>query len=367
MRYTSFAALAIISTTAAAQSSVTLYGVADIGVQHARQGAASVNVVSGGGNSAPSRIGFRGTEDLGGGLTAGFVLEAGMNVDNGSFGTTSANNQTAAPAAGLVFNRRSYLSLRSRDLGELRLGREYVPSYWNVSSQYDPFTNVGAGAMSHLTSGALNQISTTFIQTGIRASNSVSYQTPDRFDGFFAQTMLAFGENASNVALPAGPDDGNYSGIRAGYARKDFDVAIAWGKTKRLAGDVSVANLAAAYDFGSFRLTGTLFSDNRDTAVPATAANQSRGWAIAASIPVGAGYIPLSYGTVRDNRALPTGNAKASQLAIGYVYKLSKRTSLYATAATIINKGGANVTGGNVPGVANARWSGQDVGVRVDF
>lgn len=368
MKHAAFAlTLGALSATIHAQSSLTIYGVADVGLQHARQGPASATVLQGGGASAPSRLGFRGTEDLGSGLTAGFLLESGLNVDSGTFGATSSDNQTSGTSTGLVFNRRSYVSLSSRTFGEIRLGREYVPTYWNVSSSYDPFINVGAGALSHLTSGPLNQISTGFIQTGIRASNSLSYNTPADLGGFFAQGMVALGENPSNAAAPVGRDDGKHMGLRVGYAGRQFDIAAAQGKTRRRAGDVSVTNFAGSWDFGFARVRVSLFRDSREAVVAPTAANKSQGWMLAATIPVGGGYIPVSYSTTRDNRVLPSGHARATQLAVGYVYSLSKRTSLYATWATITNKNGAAVSGGNVAAVANARWTGQDVGMRVDF
>ena len=80
-----------------------------------------------------SRLGFRGTEDLGGGMSASFWLEAGVNNDDGTGAATSTNNQAiAAPAPavagtqGLTFNRRSTVSLAG-GWGELRLGRDYTP------------------------------------------------------------------------------------------------------------------------------------------------------------------------------------------------------------------------------------------------
>ena len=82
------------------------------------------------GANASSRVGFRGTEDLGGGLAAGFWLESGITQDSGA---------TALAA----FSRRSTVSL-SGGFGELRLGRDYVPSYWN-ESVFDPMGAVGVG------------------------------------------------------------------------------------------------------------------------------------------------------------------------------------------------------------------------------
>ncbi|WP_230681514.1 porin [Paracidovorax cattleyae] len=69
-----------------AQSSLTVFGAIDATVQHASQGGASVNRLNGSGGNQISRLGFRGVEDLGGGLSAGFVLDMGLNIDTGTGG-----------------------------------------------------------------------------------------------------------------------------------------------------------------------------------------------------------------------------------------------------------------------------------------
>lgn len=124
----------------AAQSSITVFGVIDAGVSHystksrswgptlPRQVTQSQTVLSPSGY-ASSRLGFRGTEDLGGGLSAGFWLEAPLSNDTGG---GIAN-----------FGRRSTLSL-SGPFGELRLGRDYTASFWN-DAVFDPFSVNGVG------------------------------------------------------------------------------------------------------------------------------------------------------------------------------------------------------------------------------
>jgi predicted porin len=127
----SLIALAVLAASGAAmaQSSVTLFGVVDATVRYV-DGGTSGNIWSltnSGYNS--SRLGFRGTEDLGGGLSASFWLEAGVNNDNGTGSATSTNNTVAGSASantgtqGLTFNRRSTVSLAG-SWGELRLGRD---------------------------------------------------------------------------------------------------------------------------------------------------------------------------------------------------------------------------------------------------
>ena len=146
------AALALGAGTACAQaSSVTLFGLIDTNVSHLRSsGNGNLNIVGSDGNLS-SRIGFRGTEDLGGGLKAGFWMEAAINPDVGTGGSTNANNQPsgASNSGGLTFGRRSTVSLMGESWGELRLGRDYVPGFWNLSA-FSPFGTNGIGSSSFL-------------------------------------------------------------------------------------------------------------------------------------------------------------------------------------------------------------------------
>ena len=129
----------LLAGVASAQSSVTLFGVVDATVSATVRAKASSRqarqLTNSGYNS--SRLGFRGTEDLGGGLAASFWLEAGVNNDDGTGAATSSNNQRVGTTSahrsgtqGLTFNRRSTVSL-SGGFGELRLGRDYTPTFWN--------------------------------------------------------------------------------------------------------------------------------------------------------------------------------------------------------------------------------------------
>jgi predicted porin len=110
------AGLVAVAATASAQSSLTLYGVVDLGIRYVKNGNASVTSLASGGNNT-SRIGLRGSEDLGDGLRAGFQLESGLNADTGTPQDSSR-----------FWNRRSTVSLL-RSLGELRLGRAYTVTY----------------------------------------------------------------------------------------------------------------------------------------------------------------------------------------------------------------------------------------------
>ena len=365
------AALAVVGA-ASAQSSVTLFGVADANYQNARQNGVTVNRLVGSGSTNSSRLGFKGVEDLGGGLAASFWLEAGVNIDNGTGGGTTLNNQAAAAGtgnAGLVFNRRSTVSLTSASMGELRVGRDYTPMFWNLTV-FDPFGTVGAGDSTSLSISALNQSSTT--QTSIRASNSIGYFLPSNIGGVYGQFMYAFGENASNAAGGTSKD-GNVTSFRLGYGNGPLDIALGYGNTKLASGDVTLVNAGVSYNFGVATVMGQLFNDRKNNTVVG-AANRSNGWLLGANIPVGAGTIPVSIGSVKDNNntlaTLPGvafGNDKVTKFAIGYVYNLSKRTALYTTYGTLSNSGPVAVSGGGTAAAVGQRWSGLDLGLRHSF
>ena len=134
--------LLLLAAPLAQAQSATVFGVADLAVRRVdNQGRGATSSVVSGSNST-SRLGFRGTEDLGGGLYAGFHLEHGIAMDTGS----PAN-------ATLFFDRRSTVSLGHKAWGEIRAGRDFVPTY-NNWSRYDPFSYVGAA-------GAINFVSST--------------------------------------------------------------------------------------------------------------------------------------------------------------------------------------------------------------
>lgn len=356
------AAMTVVGV-ASAQSSVTVYGVLDAAISYYRgegSGSKTLMTTSGYNNS---RLGFLGREDLGGDMSASFVLEAGINNDTGAGQSTNTNNQPsgATPIGGLAFNRRSTVSL-SGPFGEVRLGRDYTPSFWNLLV-YDPFkVGVGTGTMS-----VQGSTSTVF-----RASNSVGYFTPGcavaTCTGLYGQVMYAMGENPSGTATSS---DGRYVGARIGYGSGPFNIAFGTGVTKNAAAsDFTQTNLGASYDFGPAQVMGQW--GIHKTGAPITAlggGTKATHYTLGARIPLGSGYIPVSYTHVSRNDAK---NGAASKVAIGYVYNLSKRTALYTTYASISNKNGmalgvnSGLDAGPNP-VANGAASGIDFGITHRF
>ena len=331
------------------------------------EGAGSrLQLVSGG--NTQSKLGFRGREDLGGGTYAAFELEAGLGADSGLGQATNANNQAVTgPASppntqGLTFNRKSFVSLLG-PWGDVRLGRDYVPTFWQLFA-YDPFrTGVGFGSVTTQGGSPITQL---------RASNSIGYFTPGCYSfqckGFFAQAMYALGENASGAANAY---DGKAAGLRVGYGAAQWDVSAGQTKTWNAAiGDFTQTVVGGAYDNTAFRLMA--LAGEHKTGLPVAALNNGTKapfWQVGAFIYVGPGYIPVAYTRVKRNDAQ---DSSASKIAIGYVYNLSKRTAVYSTYAHIDNNkamaipvnAGADAGPTPLPG---RNSSGIDLGIRHNF
>lgn len=361
-KYTALAALALVCAGASAQSSVTIYGIVDATLM-VGQGATANKTQLGNSGNTTTRLGFRGTEDLGGGLAAGFILEAGFNNDDGSGAATNPNNQgkynaatgkftaNAAGGGGLTFNRRSMLTLAG-SAGELRLGRDYTPHYWQYV-YFDPFTMNGVGA-SQIYAGSLGG------PTLVRASNSIGYVLPKGLGGFYGQAQVYFGENSGSEAAPIGKKDGNGVSARLGYEAGPLNVAVAAGRAQvAFPGNITTVNAGLSYNFGAIKLSAMYDSDKVGDAAKST------GYLLGANMPIGAGELRASYSQsrVKINGTSP----EARKYSVGYVHNLSKRTALYGTASYLNNKGGASYALNGATTAANASSKGLDFGIRHSF
>jgi predicted porin len=349
-----------LAGTAFAQSNVTLFGAVDLAVAHG-SGSSSSQTQLANGYLAASRLAFKGFEDLGGGLKAGFWIEAGFNADTGSGQITNTNNQSTGVAGngGMTWNRRSHVSLGG-NWGEIRLGRDFVPQYLNIAD-FDPFDLSGSGGSQVLNSAITGP-------TLVRASNSVSYLYGHGFNaaaigygpggfsgsGFQFHAMYYLGENPSGTATSK---DGTGYGVRAVYSTGKFTVSGAVAQTRYAAGDVRQNNAGASYDFDAVRVMG-MYEWDRNGAVSA------RGWLAGALVPAGVGTIRVAYSRYGTDAA---GSPRAKKWAVGYVHALSKRTALYTAAAHVSNEGAsASALNGAVtaPGQSS---NGFDFGVRHSF
>jgi predicted porin len=335
-----------VSALAQAQSNVTLFGVLDVAARYTKNGDNKVKSLASNG-AQTSRLGVRGVEDLGGGLRAGFWLETGLNPDTG----TQSDNAR-------FWNRRSTVSLMG-GFGELRLGRDLTPTY-NGFSEYDVFGTNGVADASKFA----NRFDTN-VDTTVRADNLVSYFLPRSFGGLYGQASVAAGEGTGGK---------KYYGGRLGYAAGPLDVSASYGQTEvtPLAGtredDYKIGSIGASYDFKIVKVMGfasqARYADAKQTSIN-----------LGALVPLGQGAVRLSYTDANASGRLPNGasieNNDATQVAVGYVYDLSKRTALYTTLARVDNDNAANFVVDRNPALAspnNGRDStGFEVGIRHRF
>jgi predicted porin len=348
------AALTAISAVAFpcwAQSSVSVFGILDAAARSvSNEGKGSIrSLVSGAGNT--SRLGFRGSEDLGGGLSAGFHLEHGIAVDTGA----QANST-------LFWDRRATLSLVSKSLGELRAGRDFVPTY-TAWVRYDPFAYVGVAASSILLgSSPTGPASGLGSPPNLRAGNAVQYILPSGLAGFDGALMVTAGEGGKAT-------DGQHKhrAGRVGYTRGGFSASAALAQTEN---DLTAGNkfkdttFGARYDFGFARFSLARrefkFKDARQTS-----------WLASGTVPVGGHELKWMFMRADVDGKVGTtdvGANDARHVGLGYVHHLSKRTALYATAARINNDGKANfaISGGPTL-VAGSTSTGYEAGMRHSF
>lgn len=300
------AALTAFAGVASAQSSVTLFGVVDLNVRNTKTGSTSLKSVSQDG-SYSSRLGFRGVEDLGGGLRAGFWIEGALNPDTGGTGQN--------------WQRRSTLSLMG-GFGEVRLGRDYTPTFWNYTV-FDPFGTNGVANMASAVNSTFG-LATTFV----RANNTVGYFLPT-LGGVYGQVQVAAGEGATG---------NKYMGGRVGYAGGPVNVAGAWGKTYKtgaMLNDYTDVNVGASFNAGVVTVMGQYSKRDYSTA------NQKT-FLVGAVVPFGASSIKVSY--VKSSGSSAAMDAKL--MGLGYMYDLSKRTTMYAQYGKLDKTGStSDVTG----------------------
>ena len=354
----SLIALAVLAASGAAmaQSSVTLFGVADAGVTYLNGKDNWTGLTSG--NNLTSRVGFRGVEDLGGGLKAGFWIEGGFNLDSGD----GASGYAGAKAGdGFQFKRRSTVGLQG-NFGEVRMGRELTAAY-NATGRYDVFGSVGIARSRLWEDGGVVDATgnPTAVSTNQRVSNAVTYISPN-FGGFKAAVNYGFGEVAgSNTA-------GRYMGAGLMFDNGPLSLGmglerLSSGANAVATGDVDAWSFGGSYDLG----VAKVLAGYRQSTVDFLAGeNKRRGAYLAATAPVGPGTVRASYN--RYENTLGNTKAKADQLSVGYVYGLSKRTSVYGTYAYLKNKDGAKLYNLGAGGLkSNGSQQGIQMGVTHAF
>jgi predicted porin len=346
------AVLAAISGVAAAQSTVTLFGVVDEAARYVKNGDTHLYSLASGGINT-SRFGFRGVEDLGGGLKAGFWIESGFNADSGSSSDSTR-----------LFNRRSTVSLLG-NFGEIRLGRDFTPTYTGYTD-YDVFGDNGIAASSKfdISLGVSRDG-----QTGVtqytnsgetRADNQVAYFLPANIGGVYGRVSVAPGEGVAGK---------KYYGGRIGYAGGPVDVSASYGQftVAPILGEdkFKTFDVGASYDLTVVKLFA-YYTQSK------LAAQKIATYSVGVTAPIGVGLVKAQF-----THANQTGNTAAgvnvdandaNQVAVGYIYNLSKRTAVYGTAAYLKNKGnGQFALAGGPAQTAGAKSTGAEVGIRHSF
>ncbi|WP_334155027.1 porin [Tepidimonas sp.] len=311
------AALAAVAPVFA-QSSVQVYGVADVwaGSKTVKENGTKLYPESQtglfDGGVSGSRFGFKGTEDLGGGLKAEFTLEQGFELDRGS---------QAEPDK--AFNRQAWIGLAG-GFGAVKLGRAYT-AFDDVS-----------GAASSVFDSALAPINNIFVSTwaSTRVDNTIRYETP-AFNGFSGAVSYSLGEDKTATtsatklyALSAKYENGPLM-VGAGYAKMDVDgeADLSVFDLGTVKGSLDATRLNVAYDFG---VAKALASYGRAKAKAAGDSLRSNEWELGVEVPL-AGNLALSAGygrvTLKDN-GVKIG--KGNSLGAAVAYSLSKRTLVYA-------------------------------------
>jgi GBP family porin len=320
MKKTLVAVAALVAATGSfAQSSVTLYGVADASLESVK-GAKTLTRVSSD-NLATSRLGFKGVEDLGGGLKANFVLEAAVAVDTGA----GKSN---------FFDRAAWVGLSS-GYGDLRLGRQD--------------SSIGALAGNTAILGAQGyddfSIAGTFSGTGAnyrRVDNAITYVAPTFVPGLTTQIQYT----TQNSGAEAASRDGTGFGLSAQYAAGPFGAGLGYLNNKQVsATNVSSKDTAVlvfgSYDFGVAKAVAYYEQDKNSKAAETTKLYGAKVVVpVATSFSLSAG---LSKAKNTTKLATNTGGDgdDATILAIKAVYDLSKRTSVYGLFTNVDNAKGS--------------------------
>lgn len=296
--------LAGLTTASLAQGNVQVYGVVDLGVVKGNGGASANAGANGTNNSwqmkqaSASRLGFRGTEDLGGGLQANFLLEHRFNPDTGSYGSQP-------------FFMQSTVSLGHRDWGSLWMGRDYMPAFW-VAIKADPFGMDGVGQIG---SASMYADFASASDNASRTNNAIGVRTK-RWNGWSFDAAYAMQEDAQ---APQSGMNLQYQGSQLyaglGFAKKNHAAASTPVKNDQL------INAALIYRIDGVRVMGHVAQAENKPLDQTT-----RQYMVGLDAKLGNGRLKFAF--TRVNSDLQANDRK--KLGIGYDYHLSKSTRIYA-------------------------------------
>ncbi len=345
----SLLAIALLGTVGAvlAESSVTVYGTLDAGVAYTDSSIGKNDTTSlESGQQSYSRLGFKGSEDLGGGTKAMFVLEQAISLDNGSTLNTYPYDSPTPNSGNGVFSSQAWVGLGG-DFGTVKLGRQLTPLYL-AHTAIDPFQ-----------SGFAANINTIFGTNALdngdyqRLSNAVTYSTADNLGGFNASVTYGFGEVTGNSAAQS------QAGASLGYANGPVNVVYAYHQanndTATTKGDTFKTNfVGATYDFGVVKAHAAFDQNEQGLNF------KTQDYLLGVTVPFGQHAVFGEY-THKNNKLVK--EADAELYAVGYTYNLSKRTNLYTAYTYVKNQPNAFVDVAD----SGASASAFQVGVRHQF
>ena len=341
----SLIAMAVLAASgvASAQSSVTLYGLVDayvgaVKVNGLTQSGINLPAAAGGGGLNTSRFGLKGSEDLGGGLKANFLLEAGFDPSTGV--ANNYVNPYTGTTSNATFGRQSWVGL-SGGFGEVKLGKMWTP--------FDEVKGSGAAAFdANIFAPATFVWASNSYQD--RPGNAVYYSTPS-FGGLTAAAMYSFGENKTATTKA-----GKIAAVNLAYAAGPIAAALSY-QTEKVSGAFETAKFLqfnASYDLGVVKVLGA-YGRVKDQVANVDKTNE---YQLGLDFPLSSTFtLSGGYAWSKDD-VTNGGDVKRKGLGIAGLYALSKRTNLYA---------GVNSSKQEISGAADDKVRVIAVGVRHTF
>ena len=355
------AVLGAFAGTAQAQTSVTLYGIADGDVRFDKTNIGTLRSVDSGGESG-SRWGIRGTEDLGGGLKANFIFEQGFDLSDNSVpqgsigggasgGLGGASTQNHSSTGSRIFGRTSTIGLAG-PFGEVRFGRGYNPLFL-VQATADPF---GAGFVA--------QISNLYVNNNIRNDNAIYYDTP-KFYGVQLSGVYQLGESTTDNAATQKKRGNDRYGAGITFANGPIYAGAGYEQIRANtdAYRARTADVDVSYDFGFVKPMLGYWRTRNDNAAPTALRLRESVYTGGVTVPFGAFTFLGQFSYLRDKSTLNSGvnygTPTVRNYGLGVRYSLSKRTILYAGYSRFNIKGGAQGQAySGFAGIADASNSG---------
>ena len=371
---------------------MTIYGIADVAYASKTHTALNGTVLSktagiGEGFNAGNRIGFKGTEDLGGGMSANFVMENGINITNGNLfstraaasgqqydGSNAASGNMPAGAYSTSTNRQSYVGLKDAKMGEVRLGYQYTALYtvstlsgYHVGSE-QPGGDLAHGTVDNANYGGTRANGITYISPAFNGvTATVQYGAGSgRETAEFSTASSTSGKTVDNVKRTSlllnyvnGPLNASFAHTKVkfnnsavtaqalGTVSNQFGLAnTAVAAANEFDYDATLNQLGASYQLGALKIVGTYADGERIGTTDATKTTSSKAQQLGAEYAYGKARPFLTTGTAKtySNTGALAFDAKLTQFGVRYDF--SKRTVGYIISGS--TKDNAQATAANI-------------------